>query len=304
MKQAIIDIGSNSIRLTLYETKDQDFRILFKEKDIAGLASYVEDGKLTSEGIECACASLLTFQSTLKALEIDNVHVFATASLRNVSNSQQALTLIQAATGLDVEIITGQEEALLGYSGAMKELHLSSGAFMDIGGASTEVVTFDNGRPIDYASYPVGSLSLYHNCVKNILPGNGSVKKIKKSIDEAISFDEKSEPLLVAVGGTARAALKFAKNYFKLSKDTRCITVNQLDQLCEFFCSGKKQASELILKLEPERIHTLVPGLLILQQVLHKFNAQQLVISKYGVREGYLCQRILKNNIITPKTEN
>ncbi len=78
MKQAIIDIGSNSIRLTLYKTKDQDFRILFKEKDIAVLASYVEDGKLTSEGIECVCTSLLAFQSTLKALEIDNVHVFAT----------------------------------------------------------------------------------------------------------------------------------------------------------------------------------------------------------------------------------
>lgn len=89
-----------------------------------------------------------------------------------------------------------------------------------------------------------------------------------------------------------------------MSIDTRCITVNQLDQLCEFLCSGKKQASELNLKLEPERIHTLVPGLLILQQVLHEFNAQQLVISKYGVREGYLCQRILKNNIIIPKTEN
>ncbi len=83
---------------------------------------------------------------------------------------------------------------------------------MDIGGASTEVVTFDSGKPIDYASYPVGSLSLYHNCVNNILPSNGSVKKIKKSIDEAISFDKKSEPLLVAVGETARAALKFAKN--------------------------------------------------------------------------------------------
>ncbi len=126
MKQAIIDIGSNSIRLTLYKTKDQDFRILFKEKVIAVLASYVEDGKLSSEGIECVCTSLLAFQSTLKALEIDNVHVFATVFLRNVSNSQQALTLIQAATGLDVEIISVQEEALIGYSGAMKNLHLSS----------------------------------------------------------------------------------------------------------------------------------------------------------------------------------
>ena len=54
MKQAIIDIGSNSIRLTLYETKEQDFKILFREKIMAGLAGYVEDGRLSAEGIECA----------------------------------------------------------------------------------------------------------------------------------------------------------------------------------------------------------------------------------------------------------
>lgn len=64
----------------------------------------------------------------------------------------------------------------------------------------------------------------------------------------------------------------------------------------------QKEARDLILRLEAERIHTLIPGVLILQHVFHLFKAQQLVISKYGVREGYLCQRILKNNTDTPKT--
>ena len=71
MKQAIIDIGSNSIRLTLYETEGQSFKILFREKIMAGLAGYVEDGQLSAEGIECAAAGLLTFRSILQTLEID-----------------------------------------------------------------------------------------------------------------------------------------------------------------------------------------------------------------------------------------
>lgn len=99
MKQAIIDIGSNSIRLTLYETNAQDFKILFREKIMAGLAGYVEDGRLSAEGIECACAGLLSFRTILQTLNIEDARVFATASLRNITNTAQALAVIQAATG-------------------------------------------------------------------------------------------------------------------------------------------------------------------------------------------------------------
>ena len=86
MKQAIIDIGSNSIRLTLYETNAQDFKILFREKIMAGLAGYVEDGRLSAEGIECACAGLLSFRTILQTLDIEGARVFATASLRNMAS--------------------------------------------------------------------------------------------------------------------------------------------------------------------------------------------------------------------------
>ena len=307
MKQAIIDIGSNSIRLTLYETEGQNFKILFREKIMAGLAGYVEDGKLSAEGIECACAGLLAFRSILQTLAIDHIRVFATASLRNVSNTEQALSVIRAATGYSVEVISGEDEALLGYAGAMQELHLTSGAFLDIGGASTEIVTFEEGKPVDFASFSIGSLSLYRRCVKKILPGEGSLKRLRQEIARTIDVSEGAltpRPLIVGVGGTARAALKLARHYYKMSDDCRSMTAGQLDGLCKFLCSGKKGASDLILRLEAERIHTLVPGLLILQHVFGLFQAEQLVVSKYGVREGYLCQRILKNNTNTPKTAN
>lgn len=307
MKQAVIDIGSNSIRLTLYETKEQSFKILFREKVMAGLAGYVEDGRLTAEGIECACAGLLTFRSILQTLEIEHICVFATASLRNISNTEQALSVIHAATGYSVEVLSGEEEALLGYAGAMQELHLSSGTFLDIGGASTEFVAFDKGTATNFASFPIGSLSLYRHCVKKILPGSGSLKRLQKEIATIIDVNESDltpRPLLVGVGGTARAALKLARQYYKISEDCHSITAEQLDGLCTFLCSGKKAASDLILRLEADRIHTIVPGILILQHVFHLFRAQQLVISRYGVREGYLCQRILKSNICSPKIGN
>ena len=307
MKQAVIDIGSNSIRLTLYETEGQSFRILFREKFMAGLAGYVEEGKLSNEGIECVCEGLLNFRSILQTLEIDHISVFATASLRNIFNTKQALSVIRANTGYSVEVISAEDEALFGYAGAMQELRLTSGAFVDIGGASTEIVTFKDSIPVDFDSFPIGSLNLYRRCVKKILPGDGSLLRLWKTIKAAINASEYisvSHTILVGVGGTARAALKLARHYYDLPGDCHSMTAEQLDGLCTFLCSNNKEASDLILRLEAERIHTLVPGMLILQHVFHLFKAQQLVVSKYGVREGYLCQRILKINTTTPKTGN
>ena len=87
MKYALIDMGSNSIRLTVYDMDRASFRVLFKEKIMAGLAGYVEHGRLTRDGIDCACQSLREFRSTLELLQIEHLAVFATASLRNICSA-------------------------------------------------------------------------------------------------------------------------------------------------------------------------------------------------------------------------
>ena len=238
----------------------------------------------------------MTFRGILQTLEIGRISVFATASLRNISNTEQALSVIRAATGYPVEVISGEDEALFGYAGAMRELRLTSGAFLDIGGASTEIVTFDEGKPDDFASFPIGSLSLYRRCVKKILPGKSSLARLRQEISQTIDVSEGAlapRPLLVGVGGTARATLRLARHYYRKPEDCHSMTAEQLDELCDFLCDGKKEALDLILRLEAERVHTIVPGILILRHVLHLFRAEQLIVSKYGVREGYLCRRIL-----------
>ena len=143
MKEAVIDIGSNSMRLTVYEVEEKNFKILFKEKFMAGLAGYVENGCISEEGIQRACNGLLEFKNTLKLLSLDEcVHVFATASLRNIVNTDDAVAQIKEKTGFDLDIISGEEEAVLGYMGVMQEIAVSEGVFVDIGGASTEITIF------------------------------------------------------------------------------------------------------------------------------------------------------------------
>lgn len=309
MKQAIIDIGSNSMRLTVYEVAGETFKILFREKSMAGLAGYVEEGRLSPEGIARACSGLLEFRETLAALGITAVAVFATASLRNIFNTAEAVWAIQTATGFSVEVLSGTEEALLGYYGAELEVHCTSGAFLDIGGGSTEVVVFDQGQPVQSASFRMGSLSLYRSYVKKILPGDGALKRMKEAIEETVEekalLDFSRRTQLICVGGTARAALKLCKRVYHLTPGGRTITMEQLEGLCQTLETGDQNAIDLLLRHVPERIHTMVPGLLILCHLGRLFETKELVVCKYGVREGYLCQKVLKieqNNTDTPKT--
>ena len=299
MKQAVIDIGSNSMRLTVYQAGDVGrFRILFKDKIMAGLAGYVEDGSLTDEGIAQAGLGLLAFRRTLEALDIHQVAVFATASLRNIKNTDAAVAAIEGTAGFPIEVISGEEEARFGYAGAMEELDLSEGLFVDIGGASTEVVSFSGGRLVSAASCPVGSLKLYRDHVKKILPNREAVDQMEGAIRQATAGAVREAPgtglPLVCVGGTARAALKLTRRIFHLPQDANRISRRQLAKVCGILCSSQREAAHWILKVEPERIHTMIPGLLILRHMVETFGAREMVVSQYGVREGYLCQKLWK----------
>lgn len=95
-------------------------------------------------------------------------------------------------------------------------------------------------------------------------------------------------------GGNLRAALKLAKRVCHLPESANRISIQQLQQVCAALCASQKAAADLILKVEPERIHTMIPGLLILRHIVEGFGAGEMIVSQYGVREGYLCQKIRK----------
>ena len=297
MNHAIIDIGSNSMRLTIYRISGKNFKILLKDKYMSALAGYVKDGRLTEEGMQRACDGLLFFRSTLESLEIPNVSVYATASLRNIDNTQEAVDYIHKNTGYDVEILSNVEEALYGYFGMMQELNADDGVYVDIGGASTELVTVKHARILNSNSYEMGSLKLYVKCVSKILPSRGELKTMEEAIREAIPqtvFSDGPMPKLLCTGGTARAVLKVARKLFGYEWSQNRIPADQFRATGKALMGARREVSDLILKTEPERIHTLIPGYLILSYLVEGYGAEEIIIGKYGVREGYLCQRILK----------
>ena len=181
------------------------------------------------------------------------------------------------------------------YVGAMQDTDMDSGLFVDIGGASTELVEFEHGQVNQASSYPIGSLKLYRDCVKQILPGKGSYHRMEKALQRELGHLPSSNlpcGQIAAVGGSARAALKLARTVFQLPQTCRTVTAVQLDEVFALLRSDQRTAADLILKAAPERLHTLIPGLMILRHVVRTFEANEVIVSRYGVREGYLCQKV------------
>lgn len=306
MQCALIDIGSNSMRLSVYEVGGGAFRTLFREKIMAGLAGFVEKKKLNAEGITRASDGLLQFRDTLSLLGISDVRVFATASLRNIQNTQEAVSEITRRSGFEIEVISGLDEALFGYSGAMRDVGLDTGVFVDIGGASTEVVTFSGGKLSGATSLPIGSLRLYSDYVKRILPHKSALARIDTRVTSELATlsGGKSYETIVGVGGTLRAALKLTRRLYALPPTCKEIDAAALEGLWQVLIKNDRAAIDLILKTEPERVHTIVPGIAILREIVAKYNVKKIMISNYGVREGYLCSRIKIETPATPKTGN
>ena len=154
MLYAVIDIGSTTIRMAIYEILDNKLNLIHKRKYTVGLASYVKDNVMEQAGIDKACEILNSFKSFLTSFNIENVSAFTTAALRNAQNSKEAVAEIIARTGIDLHIISGDEEATYDFIAATHELDYHDGFIIDIGGARTETNCFFFHKNIQQNSIP------------------------------------------------------------------------------------------------------------------------------------------------------
>lgn len=295
MKKALVDLGSNTIRLSVYQVEDdKKFRLLFSQKEMAGLVNYVSDKKMSCEGFDKACTVINNFKSLLWQFDIDNVNIFATASLRNIENSDEAVEYIKTVTGEDVEIISGKTEAELGYYGALSDTDIKSGSILDIGGGSTEIVDFRDKIIQSAESYEIGSLNLFNGYVKELWPNDLEEKDIKAKIKDSLSVvDNIGCDIVCGIGGTNRAVLSLVNAYYKKTLGNNQITSDEFKKIKKIVLKRDDTAKKLILKNCPDRIHTIIPGMMITDEILKKFDSSKMMISRNGVREGYLCQKII-----------
>lgn len=293
MKCGVVDVGSNTIRLSLYQWEDGTAKLLLNKKETAGLAGYIQNGALSEDGIQTACRALAGFRALLDNLEIPALYAFGTAPLRNISNTEAAVDAIEAASGIRLEVLSGAEEAGLAFRGAVLECGPISGLLTDIGGGSTELVSCRDGILEAGCSLPLGSLSLYTRQVAGLFPDKGERKAIRAAVERELerTAGPLSAQTLTGVGGTIRAAVRMCNARAQADPGRREIPAEEIRALYKRLKRGDKGALRQILRAAPDRVHTILPGLLILNAVLRACGAETVRVSASGVREGYLLTR-------------
>ena len=296
MKCGIADVGSNTIRLSIYRWEGTQFKLLLNKKVMAGLAGYIKDGALSDSGILVACRTLAGFRALLDNFGLHDLYVFGTASLRNIVNTEDAVQTIREVTGLTVEVLSGADEAALSFQGAAAGGGASSGLLTDIGGGSTELVAYDGGRISSGCSLPMGSLSLYTRYVAGLFPTREERRAIREQVEAELERARTAKVRcrhLTGVGGTIRAAAKLCNDLAGTDPDNRIIPAGELQTLYKGLKKGDRDTLRQILRSAPDRVHTILPGVIVMTTVTHKLCKEQLYISRYGVREGYLCHKLL-----------
>lgn len=300
MLLGMIDIGSNTIRMAIYLIEGSHIEMLMKKKHTVGLASYLKDNVMQPEGIDKAAEILNEFRGFLTTFQVTQVTAFTTAALRNAENSREAVAEIERRTGFSIRVITGDEEAEFDFIGATHNLQNDSGLLIDIGGGSTEIVSYRD-RTIRYkTSLPIGSLGLRTRYVTELLPSaseclamRSEAGRMIENLDMPVSMPETA---VIGIGGTFKGATALYNAMFNqpasnVRMETRrfmtMISALQRDQ------GMTQELAILLMRTVPDRIRTIVPGLILADVLARRFHGKVITYSNSGVREGYIYDQIL-----------
>lgn len=286
---AVVDIGSNSVRMVVYEGSHRAPVPFFNEKALCALGDGVADtGKLGKQNMNQAIAALKRFRLIASQIGVGRSHVIATAAARDASNGAKFVKDAEKAFGVPVDVLSGTMEAKMAGQGVLSAIPEAHGLVGDMGGGSLELVGAAAGKLSSGVTYPLGGLRLMDEA-------KGSVERAEEIAHKLL----RDEPLLsanrglpfYAVGGSWRmlARIHMLHHDYPLHV-LHHYTIPAADvlDLTKLVKSSKTSALLSIPGVSTSRVKTLPFAAAVLERVMSLTEAEELVISASGVREGVL----------------
>ena len=296
----IVDIGSNSMELRIYEIKKSGKpKSVFSLSEKSVTAIYVENNTLSEKGIDEFVSIMKDFNGVMDLLKVKTKYAFATASLRKIDNSEEVIAAVKKKVGLDIHLLSGEKEARTSFNAVKNtDLTTDNGIVIDLGGGSCEVIDFVNKTVITSESMPIGSNSIYADCVSEMFPNGTEMKEIENRVLNELKklsvTNDTQRYDLFGIGGTVKTIKKVLVYMESIDDDADSIPVSMLDYLFDMFSQPTKDNYQTILNINAERINTFVPGLVITRTIANYFNMSYLHFCKNTVRDGILAE-ILEN---------
>jgi exopolyphosphatase/guanosine-5'-triphosphate,3'-diphosphate pyrophosphatase len=284
---AVIDIGSNSVRLVVYQLDGRAMMPILNEKVMAGLGRDLpKTGALSPAGVEDALKALRRFGTILECIELDRVDVVATAAVREARDGKAFARRVEAETGLRLRIIPGSEEARLSALGVLAGIPEAAGVVGDLGGSSLELIEIAPEGPGKGETFPLGPLALMREAYDDV--------RTLSTIDAALARSR----VLRGQGGTFYAVGGAWRAIARLDIVVRHHPLHVLQQyemslaeafkICDFVRKQSKRSLDKLEEAAGRRADGLPYAAAVLERLLVQGAFTRVVVSSYGLREGVL----------------
>lgn len=289
---AVIDIGSNSVRLVQYRLEDGALWPVFNEKTMAGLGKgAAARGTLNPDGVKTALVTLRRFSSLLEAKGISDCHAVATAAVRECSDGADFVEAAEDLTGLKIEVLSGEDEGRISALGVVAGIGAGHGVVGDLGGSSLEIARL-TGRDVGPVfSLPLGPLSVLNG-------GSEDTKRIRGEIDDGLDAAAQaidgSGPDFYAVGGAWRAFahLAMALDRYPLTLlHQYALTPQQVARAADFAMAQSEASLSATPGVSSKRAAMLPYAAQLLKRIVKRGKFKRVIFSANGLREGVAFSR-------------
>lgn len=284
---AVLDIGSNAVRLVVYDGMNRAPVKIHNERNICSLgADLGKTGRLHPEGVEKALQSIGRFAALIAAMKIKRVHAVATAALRDAADGPDFIQAVQKNFGLKITVVEGAEEARLSAIGVMMNGLGTKGIIGDFGGGSLELIVVENNRVKHKQSLPIGSHRLH--ATKDMA---ARVALIDAQLDTVPFLQKYPAADLYALGGSWRSMgkthIRMADHPLKVM-DQYTIEGGEAQKFSALMAQQSLASLEKTAGLSPKRVADMGVAALAMERLLLRLQPQRVIFSATGLREGVI----------------
>jgi exopolyphosphatase / guanosine-5'-triphosphate,3'-diphosphate pyrophosphatase len=301
-RTAVIDMGSNSFRLVVFQHEPGSWWSLTDEirEPVRVSAGMGDENVLQPEPIARAVATAAVFSSFLRASGVERVDAVATSAIRDARNRDDLLAAIRAATGLGVRVISGAEEAWYGYLAIVNSTTLADGFGIDVGGGSVQVTRIADRRLVEAESVRLGAVRMS----EAFLPGDRVKPKQLRALRDHVArtlaefewWHAGESDRLAAIGGTVRnlaSAVQKRMDLPDVDEQGFVLTRDALEELIELLAERPASERGAIPGIKPDRGDVILGGALVVAAAMEHGGFAELEVAEAGLREGVFFEHLL-----------
>lgn len=293
LKIGLIDLGSNTIKMNIYQCHNKQYQNCFYDANYTYIINDVQNDRLTTQGIDKIIQTIKMYQTVAQQQQVDLLSCFSTASLRHIQNQKQVVDEVFKATGIQIQPLTGKQEAYFNLLSMQTVVSESEWIGGDLGGGSLQLFCLQQQRSIFHQSLPLGSLKLYQQFVSDQLPTVQQARCLEEYVAQMLSTTCQkpnfSPECIYFMGGSVRTAR------YLISSQSDDFSTLELQNMIERCLSFPQWAKQQIQAIQPERLKTVIPGMLVVNQVCNFFGVSRIKYTSNSVREGYLISLLEQN---------